>query len=43
MNIKAELVAMDRLTTDGLAEACAALTGQPVRIWHRAYLVRQIA
>jgi len=43
MNIKAELAAMDRLTTGKLVERYAALTGQPVRTRHRAYLIRKIA
>jgi hypothetical protein len=43
MNIKAELAAMERLTTGELAERYAALTGQPVRTRHRAYLIRKIA
>ncbi|MGB2822287.1 MAG: DUF2924 domain-containing protein, partial [Phycisphaerae bacterium] len=43
MNIKAELAAMERLTTGELVERYAALTGQPVRTRHRAYLIRKIA
>jgi hypothetical protein len=43
MNIKAELASMERLTTCELAERYAALTGQPVRTRHRAYLIRKIA
>ena len=43
MNIKAELAAMERLTTGELVERHAALTGQPVRTRHRAYLIRKIA
>jgi len=43
MNIKAELGAMERLTTGELVERYAALTGQPVRTRHRAYLIRKIA
>jgi len=43
MNIKAELEAMKRLTTGELVERYAALTGQPVRTRHRAYLIRKIA
>jgi len=43
MNIKAELAAMERLTTGELVERYAALTGQPLRTRHRAYLIRKIA
>jgi hypothetical protein len=43
MNIRAELAAMERLTTGELVERYAALTGQPVRTRHRAYLIRKIA
>jgi hypothetical protein len=43
MNIKAELATLERMTTGELAERYAALTGEPVRTRHRAYLVRKIA
>jgi len=43
MNIKAELAAMERLTTGELVERYAALTRQPVQTRHRAYLIRKIA
>jgi len=43
MNIKAELAALERMTTGELAERCAELTGQPVRTRHRAYLIRKVA
>jgi hypothetical protein len=43
MNIKAELAAMEKMTTGELVERYAALTGQPVRTRHRAYLIRKIA
>ncbi|OQB81215.1 MAG: hypothetical protein BWX88_04349 [Planctomycetes bacterium ADurb.Bin126] len=43
MNIKAELAAMENMTTGELVERYAALTGQPVRTRHRAYLIRKIA
>jgi len=43
MNIKAELAALERMTTGELAERYAELTGQPARTRHRAYLIRKIA
>ena len=43
MNIKAELATMERMSTGELVERYAALTGQPVRTRHRAYLIRKIA
>ncbi len=43
MNIKAELAAMERLTTGELPERYTQLTGRPVRTRHRAYLIRKIA
>jgi len=43
MNIKAELAAMEGLTTGKLAERYTQLTGRPVRTRHRAYLIRKIA
>ena len=43
MNIKVELAAMEKMTTGELVERYAALTGQPVRTRHRAYLIRKIA
>ena len=42
MNIKAELAAMERMSTGQLAERYAELTGRPVRTRHRAYLIRKI-
>ena len=43
MNIKAELAALEKMSTRELVERYAALTGQPVRTGHRAYLIRKIA
>ena len=43
MNIKAELAALERMTTAELAGRYAELTGEPVRTRHRAYLIRKIA
>ena len=43
MNIKAELAALEKMSTGELVERYAALTGQPVRTRHRAYLIRKIA
>jgi hypothetical protein len=43
MNIKAELAALEKMTTGELVERYAALTGQPVRTRHKAYLIRKIA
>jgi len=43
VNIKAELAALDRMTTGELAERYEELTGQPVRTRHRAYLIRKVA
>lgn len=43
MNIKAELAAMEKMTTGELVERYTELTGQPVRRRHRAYLIRKIA
>ncbi|MGC9455235.1 MAG: DUF2924 domain-containing protein [Phycisphaerae bacterium] len=43
MNIKAELAALEKMTTGELAERYADLTDQPVRTRHRAYLIRKIA
>jgi len=43
MNIKAELAALERLTTGELAERYSELTGQPVRTRHQGYLIRKIA
>ena len=43
MNIKAELAALEKMTTGELAEKYAALTDQPVRSRHRAYLIRKTA
>ena len=43
MNIKAELAGLEKMTTGELVERYAALTGQPVRTRHRAYLIRKIA
>ena len=43
MNIKAELAAMERMTTGELAERYTELTGQPARTRHRAYPIRKIA
>jgi len=43
MNIKAELAAMEKMTTGELVERYAALTGQLVRTRHKAYLIRKIA
>ena len=42
-NIKAELAAMEKMTTGELVERYAELTGQPVRTRHLAYLIRRIA
>ncbi len=42
MNIKAEVAAMEKMSTGELAERYAELTGQSVRTRHRAYLVRKI-
>jgi len=43
MNIKAELAALERLTTGELAERYAELTGEVARTRHRRCLMRKVA
>jgi hypothetical protein len=43
VNIKAKLATMEKMSTGELIEWYAVLTGQPVRTWHRAYLIHKIA
>jgi len=43
MNIKAELAALEKMTTGELAERYAELFDRPARTRHRAYLIRKIA
>jgi len=41
--IEAEIAALDRMSTGGLAERYAELHGQPCRTRHKAYLIRKVA
>jgi hypothetical protein len=43
MNIKAELAALERMTTGELAERYTELTGEAARTRHRTYLIRKVA
>ena len=43
MNIKAELAALERMSTGELAERYAELTGEVARTRHRKYLRRKVA
>lgn len=42
MSTKAELAAMEKMTTGELVERYAALTGEVVRTRHRKYLIRKV-